>query len=61
MTKEELLQKLNSLQRYDLEWHGRDWMQSQNMDESQYGNWIKIEDLAKIFNLGVDLQFYELD
>lgn len=48
---EEIVDKLNTLQRYSLEWDNGGYMSSQYMTEDNCGDWIQVEDIAELFGL----------
>lgn len=39
------------VQRYDMVWKGRDYMQYQDLDESEHGDWVRAEDYDKLLSL----------
>lgn len=58
MNIKEICEKLNTLKRYD-EVEGRDFHRTLRVEQTEYGDYVKLEDVAALFNLMADTYMSE--
>lgn len=51
MDRAEIVRLLNSLQKYSLEYRGSAYYQEKELVEDTFGDLVKAEDLAKLFDI----------
>lgn len=54
MAINEIIEKLNSLQRWEIEDTSHGYMFDRSMNPNEYGDYVKIEDVAALFGLIAD-------
>ena len=54
MNKEQIIKLLESLKKFELTHSNRAWDNSDYLEEDKYGDWVKFEDVCKLFDVAVN-------